>query len=259
MAESGLSIGFPTLQIEVGEYLGIGPTAADWSTKDAALVDRIIQSGLRQFYYPPVDRYGDVHNWSFLNPTTTITTVADQWEYDLPDAFSRILGDLHYAASVSMFSIPIIGYGSLLEMRSQNEDSYKPTVAAVRFKTADGTTGQRNQLLLHSPPDGVYVLTYRYEAYNGALSLTNPYPLGGMKYAETIISSCLAVAEIRANGEESIHGKEFLRNLATAIASDKVSGAKNFGQMGASPDTDSSCSRYDGRSNGVVTYNGDIL
>ncbi len=252
MAESGLSIGFPTLQIEVGVYLGYGSDTASWDSEATSLVNRIIQSGIRQFYYPPIiDRVG-LHSWSFLIPTATITTVADQWEYDLPDDFSQMAGNLQYDDSVCRTDIPVIGYGHLLALRSRDDESGNATVAAIRFKASSGTTGQRNELLLHSPPDDVYTLTYRYEAYNGALSAANPYPLGGMKYAETIISSCLAIAEARINGEKSIHKEQFETNLATAIASDRNTGAKNFGFMGDRSDTVRSYSRHNCNSN--ITY-----
>jgi len=256
MAESGLSIGFPDLQVEVGVYLGIGPTAASWSAENTALVDRVIQSGIRQFYYPPSDNPRNVHEWSFLRPTTTLSTVVDQWEYDLPDDFSRIVGNLYYDDAISLTSVPIIAYGTLLELRAQTDSSSVSRVAAVRAKATDATTGQRSELLLHSPPDAVYVLTYQYEAFNGKLTAVAPYPLGGMKYAETIISSCLAVAEYRVNSERGIHWEKFLANLSTAVAGDRNSGAVNFGYMG-DPHNSTVSTRHNCRSSYPITYKGD--
>jgi hypothetical protein len=57
------------LQKEVNEYLygGTGVPTADSDAED--VVDRVIASGLRQFYSPPpVGQYA--HDWSFLKPVT---------------------------------------------------------------------------------------------------------------------------------------------------------------------------------------------
>lgn len=71
MAESSLSLTLTELQTAVADefrntYAAIG----------TQLVDPSIKSGLRQFYYPMVlgEKYG--HDWSFLRPTTTLTTSA---------------------------------------------------------------------------------------------------------------------------------------------------------------------------------------
>ena len=67
MALLGLTNG--DLQKEVNEYL-YGGTGAPAGASDAEdVVNRVIASGLRQFYSPPpVGRY--VHDWSFLKPVT---------------------------------------------------------------------------------------------------------------------------------------------------------------------------------------------
>ena len=67
MALLGLTNG--DLQKEVNEYLygGTGAPAAESDAED--VVNRVIASGLRQFYSPPpVGEY--IHDWSFLKPVT---------------------------------------------------------------------------------------------------------------------------------------------------------------------------------------------
>lgn len=76
MAESTLSITYDELAVAVAVFLGYSTTAADWSAEELAEIDRYIQAGIRQFYYPPsVDGIQDAHVWSFLNPTTTLDTI----------------------------------------------------------------------------------------------------------------------------------------------------------------------------------------
>ena len=57
------------LQQEVNEYLygGSGGPTVDSDAED--VVNRVIDSGLRQFYSPPPVS-GYVHDWSFLKPVT---------------------------------------------------------------------------------------------------------------------------------------------------------------------------------------------
>jgi len=63
------------LQLEVGRFLGYDATPAGWPAADVAEVDRYIQSGVRQFYYPPAVQGVDLgYEWSFLKPVTTLET-----------------------------------------------------------------------------------------------------------------------------------------------------------------------------------------
>ena len=63
------------LQQEVNEYLygGSGGPTVDSDAED--VVNRVIDSGLRQFYNPPPVN-GYVHDWSFLKPVTKTTLQA---------------------------------------------------------------------------------------------------------------------------------------------------------------------------------------
>ncbi len=77
MTESTLSSQYSDLQKAVAHYLGHGLDSAKWTTHQAAVITMIIKRGLRQFYYPPkvYDREMP-HEWSFLKPIATLTTVA---------------------------------------------------------------------------------------------------------------------------------------------------------------------------------------
>jgi hypothetical protein len=78
MAESTLSIGYDDLQIEVGRFLGYSATVASWDAGQVAEVDRYIQAGVRQFYYPPATAGAEAgYEWSFLKPVATIQTAID--------------------------------------------------------------------------------------------------------------------------------------------------------------------------------------
>lgn len=260
MAESTLSVTFDQLKVAVGHYLSYGG-ADDWSGDKDAEIERYIQAGIRQFYYPPaVEGIEAGYTWSFLTPKTTIDTTIDQGEDDLPDDVGRVLGPLHHEPDVYSPSIPIVSRQQLLRLRAGDDNSSTPRYVAVRDKEVEspaepGETGQRKELVWWPIPDAVYTITYQYEAYQGILDDTHQYPLGGMKHSDLVEASCLAVAEQRANDERGIHWEAFIRQLASAIAQDRKSGAQYFGPM-AGPDSSPMPSARQLRQ-GDVTYNGD--
>lgn len=152
--------------------------------------------------------------------------------YDLPDDFSRLIGNLHFAAAEYRSGVIIIGLGALEDLRSSNDSGGAPAFAAIRYKTSTGTTGQRQEILFWPEPDAYYPLTYSYEIYSGALTDTYPYQLGGMHLSELFVESCLAVAEQRVNNEAGLHTQLYGALLADAITRDKKRGARFYGQIG---------------------------
>lgn len=232
MAESTLSVHFSKLKEAVGHYLGYGGPD-DWASAQDAEIEQHVQSGLRQFYYPPaIEGIEAGYTWSFLTPKTTLTTTADQGTDICTDDFSRLLTDMHHDADVYA-SCPIksISRQQMRTLKSGSEDTGLPLYVTVRENTSDGSTGQRKEFEWWPVPDAVYTITYQYEAYQGQLDDDYPYPLGGMKHSELLIASCLSVAELRSNDERGIHWEEFLRQLGAAIAQDRKSGAQYFGPM----------------------------
>jgi len=301
MAESSLSVGYGDLLASVGFFIGYGSTSANWSTEQKALLNSIVQSGVRRVYYPQaIGENGQMsgYEWSWLHPNETIDVVQayntgtilvvngvvtltggsfpTSWTgtinlsvngisyqvdsidsttqitlvntsvnanagsiyslsifaYDLPDNFGRLLGGLHYPPESYRRPISIISAGRLEDLLAQITTTGTPHQAAVRYKSSDGTSGQRQEIMFFPPPASPWTLSYEYEAYSGALSDTFPYPLGGMQLAELYIESCLAMAETRVNDEIGEHSAQFQALLIDAIARDRKRGAQMYGQMG---------------------------
>ncbi len=234
MAESGLSVGYANLRKAVGYYLGYGQSVSDWSsnTDKTAHVEDAIQSGVRQVYYPPaIDKSILGYEWSWLRPTTTLTTADGTGDYDLPDDFGTLFGLFHFPADEYRTSIAIVSIGKLLAMRAVDQ-SGPPRYAAIRYKAEDRTTGSRQEVLFYPEPNEIWALPYEYEAYSGALSTGYPYPLGGMQLAELYIESCLSIAEQRYNDETGLHTQRYQALLLDAVARDRKRGASVYGQMG---------------------------
>jgi hypothetical protein len=262
MAESGLSIGFPDLLSATGSYLGYGTDYDSWSAARLAEVSGIVQSGVRRVYYPPAVNAGTVgYEWSWLRPTATLSIEDGTSDYDLPDDFGCIVGGVHYPEDEFRNAVRIVSVSKILELRATIGTAAShgyPELAATRYKTSDGSSGQRQEILFYPTPGYNLDMSYEYEAYSGALSETYPYPLGGMQLAELYIESCLAVAESRLNDEIGIHTQQYQTLLIDAIERDKARQRVHFGNMGCSGNA-----RREEFRRGLVpftmTYNGELI
>jgi len=234
LAESGLSVGFADLIGRTGEFLGYGYKAYDdYSAAKKAILNRLVQSGVRRVYYPPaIDPSTLAYEWSWLRPHTTLAVVSGISDYDLPDDFGRLIGKIHFPAEEYKSSVVEVAVSRILELRAMTDQTGIPVYFATRFKSSDGSSGQRQEVLLQPEPDDSWTMAYEYEAFSGALSSAYPYPLGGMKFAELYIESCLAVAESQVNDEIGIHTQIYQALLVDAAARDRKNSGKCYGQMG---------------------------
>jgi len=258
MAESTLSIDYSTLKQEVGFFLGYGRTEGSWSVASAAEIDQYVQSGVRRVYYPALAAQGiSGYEWSFLRPSTTMAVVADDGDYDLPDDFGRLIGQLHYAPDDQYQPVTIVPVGTILDLRVRDDRNDAPCFAATRFKSSDGSDGQRQEILFWPEPDDSYTLYYKYEAYQGKLTASYPYPLGGMKMSELYLESCLAVAEQMGTNEVGLHAREYQLLLIDAIARDRKNDARYYGAMGQRETVDVRKRHGDTGGTYPITYNGE--
>ncbi len=309
MAESTLSLDYVALMNFVSRFLGYGDDYTALSAGDSTIVDTTVQSGYRQFLFPP-PAGGQPHSWTFLKPVTTIvawsdiaavagTTVsqstpasggvtiltaeqasfyptmigksividatdpadegvgtfvisgytsstvitvtgdadaastdtfaiASNGDYQLPDDFGAIEGNLTFEPDITLSTIPIVGESQIRQMRQWNTSTGIPRIAAIRPKSSDGSDGQRFELMLQPEPSTNYTLSYSYEALINKLTTTYKYPLGGMAHAETIKESCLAAAEALEDDNPGSHNGLFMQRLATSIRHDNVANTPEY-------------------------------
>lgn len=224
MAESTLSLTLLDYKRAVADYLGFGRDETVWSANELAQVVEYVKSGLRQFYNPPLlPGRATPHEWAFLRPTTTLAVSEDDADYDLPDAFGGFIGGMVFSGDDNVAGEVIVTtLGEVLRRRSLPSDATgPPSVAATRPKTGVGATGQRWELLLWPTPNGDYTLTYRYQIIPDHIPADAQYPWGGEQHAETILASCLAVAERMDERAEQTKRVYFLERLAASIAVDE--------------------------------------
>jgi hypothetical protein len=196
-------------------------------------------------------------------------TVHYNGTYALPADFAGIEGPLTYDTfygtdpNIADQTIEITSESKLRDMMQYLEDrDDKPRVAAVYSMNADSATaGTTHRIAFFPIPDAAYVL--KYKMMNEPQYSNSGKPLGGPLHGETIIASCLAVAE-QFFLPNSPHGyaATYRRRLAASIELDRQAIRSETLGYNADPSefgtitgfTDSRLSRY--LHDNTVTVNG---
>jgi hypothetical protein len=242
MAEPTLAIEMTELRKTVAVFLGWSPDPDDWDSDQADRMEVILKSGLRQFYYPTV-MDGLMYDWSFLRPSGEVRLLSGSNSRRLPDDFGGFEGDVVVKpASGTAPQCPVQLYNEgqidALFARSPTA-SGKPIAAASRPLRSEGADhGQRWEVYVYPEADTNYILRFRYSLHPSALTERNPWAYGGPAHAETIIESCLAVAEQREDDAMGVHTAKFKERLAASVAADRKYKPKTLGYNGDSSDGD---------------------
>lgn len=234
VSATSLALGYEDLAGIVAKYLGYD--AADLTDAQSAEVDSCIQSGVRNFYYPPhMEGVDEFYEWSFLRQSCSVQTAANVADYRMADGFGRVRGGIYFAGGDrERRPLAVIPVGDMLACRRRAETG-APRLASFRFKATYGASGQFMELMLHPTPDRAYTLEFGGEADTGRISASRPFPLGGAPFAELVTESCLAAAEQRANDETGIHTENFRNLLVSMIAKDRSRSGAEYGFMGDAP------------------------
>jgi hypothetical protein len=225
MAEPTLTQTFLKLQQEVGFYLSWGSDDTAWTTAQTALIKDIVNSGLRQFLLPPAANGIVSHRWSFLQAHAgTIALSTGDDDMALPDDWGGGTRMFHWAIGEAKKPIPVIPLAEFLSIASVKDSSGTPITAAIRPLTFAPATGQRYEVLFHPQPDSgvnAKVLNFTYSVDLDKLGTSGHFTPGGAAHSETLLESCLAVAELRVDDETGVHNARFMERLAASIEYDK--------------------------------------
>lgn len=238
MPESTLSITRTSLQQEVGLFLGYGTSS--WDADQTTAIGLCIDSGLRNFYYPPpIMGERSSHTWSFLTPTKNLQLVASVADYDLPDDFGGLRGDVYFVGEdTSLCPMERANMQYILLRRQNDADDYtaQPVKCAMDTIATTGERPTRYTLAVWPTPDQEYRIRFSYLSNPMQLTSDAPYPLGGQPHAETLIESCLASAEAKFYQSQSVHKQLFIERLTASVMHDrKATGARTFGYNGDGP------------------------
>ncbi len=229
--ESTLTINRVSLEGKVGIFLGWGAGDENgdraWSTRQAREVRDCVESGLRRFYYPsPALTKGESISWSFLHPFVDLELLQGNRHVMLPGNFGGVdTGEIQVTDATSLMFMPIRieGAGKLDALYATlTSPTGRPQVAAiVPLKGITHDRGQQFQLYIFPVPDAVYTLRMQYYFLPNYPDGTEAFAYGGAEHAETLLESCLAVAEERRDNQPGVHLQAFQRQLLASIQMDR--------------------------------------
>ena len=219
---------------DVGHFLGYGRGEDNgdvaWDDRQQANVDRCVKGGLRKFYHCG-------HDWSFLKPTATLTLASGSSLVTLPDDCGGIEGRIAVSISGGSSVCVALSVGSVGQVYEQ-EARYPETTGQPQFccvEATKGTTqqkGQNQRLHVWPEADQAYTLKFAYYVNPDYLSGSFPYAYGGPQHAETLLESCLAVAEKILDDKADVHAMEFKECLQSSIDIDRRLKPQTLGYNG---------------------------
>ena len=160
-------------------------------------------------------------------------------KYAMPDSFGGIVGPLTYSLSSGEREVQVVSENYIRDLRQMNSQTNDaPQYAAIRprndynqvvVKTGDPSNSSRYESMFWPAPDADYTLTYAYNFLIDELIDNNGnYPPGGSLHGETIMASCLAVAELYAPEESSRYRQDYLLRLAASVTLDRKANAPEY-------------------------------
>jgi hypothetical protein len=232
IATDDLDLTWLTIRTEIADFLGWTRDSSKWSNDEISRLQSTLESGYRQFIYPPVAPGETVaYRWSFLRPTGTFNTVSGTYLYDMPATFGAMIGDLVYDEDEDVHRIiEQTNPGMVDRNRAVDDSQGRPYLFALRPKSTSQATEQVTELMLFPTPDAAYGIVYHYDAKVDVLSSTYPYPLGGQAHSETILQSCRDIAATRYKDNPGSREHDlFLERLKASIESDRRLSPKTLG------------------------------
>lgn len=226
MSESTSTFTYDELRAEVGSFLGWGTDPTGWSADQVNRIKRCVRSGLNQFYHPaPLEGEMASYDWSFMRPVLSITLPSGSNTIPLPDDTGGIEGQITINSTLSRVWYPIDLVNDNM-VRGKFEEfpnlTGPPQIASILW--GRGTTGQGSQrvsLFVFPTPDQSYNLQFNYYVNANYLDEAFPYHMGGAPHTETVIESCLAIAEQTLDDAATIHSAKFKERLAASINADR--------------------------------------
>lgn len=256
MQDSTLSVTLDEIRSEVCRYLGFGRTYSAATGVQQADCDLIVRRGLRQFYTPtPIPGETKSHRWTFLEPSARIQLVAGVSEYELPPDFGGLIGDINFADEIWPNPIRVASSGVVREAQASSDTTRRPSIACVEPAPPVGqSVSTQWRIVFHHTPDAAYGLVYRYYvSMDAAANSSDSLPGGGL-HGETVLASCLAIAETYAEAPNPKYREYYKERLIASILMDRqTSGAGIIGK-----NSDRSDMRPDLPQKVLTTYNGTL-
>jgi hypothetical protein len=268
--ESTLSLTVNDFIGQVGLFLGWGRGATfgdpAYSPTQQAQLNAIVASGLRQFYFPePMEGSQSSYDWSFLKPVGTLDLAAASKVVRLPDDFGGFEDRIAITLTGSLggqsyWPVDLLPIGAIYAQEARYPTTTgRPLMCCLEpLKGSGGVVGgQRFQLHFWPTADGEYTLKFQYYILADFLTGATPYAYGGMAHAETILESCLSVAEERLDDAQTVHRMKYQTRLMASISLDRRLNPQKLGYMDDKSDW-RGLQRRGWRDWNPISYNGTV-
>ena len=179
--------------------------------------------------------------------------------YALPVVFGGLVGDVSFFSETNKSPVRNVGEANFRRIEvSDPAKADRPSVCCVI--PADETSGEdpdnptRFTMHLWPSPDSAYAMRYKYVAIQGDEDdLPAGTFLGGVQHSETILTSCLSIAEEYAETPSTRYRELFLQRLSASVMMDqRMNTPDNLGQNLDRSDTGGQFRRH--RDDYTVSY-----
>lgn len=229
---ANLNLSYQNLYDEVSWFLGYTARGTSPTGDNLTSCKAFVDSGIRNFLYP-IDERGRPHEWEFLRFYWEFATVPGQWKYALPIDFSEFCSDLKFDSTNINPPVQKRNAEQIIDMKSGNITTGYPLFFAIQPIKYDPEVGTKYELWVYPTPDQAYNLSGFYRADPIQLSATTDIIIGGVRMAEAILESCLAVAEHREDDMSTNHHTQMAQMLIQKLIKyDKITSTGKIGNLG---------------------------
>lgn len=266
--ESTLTCKKSDFEGRIGDFFGWGFGAdkgdRPWTDREKIRIKDCIDSGCRQFYHPPPSSGFNAYDWSFLKPFAALALPASETLVPLPDDFGGFISRVTISSTQGQVWYPIEQYNEAWIKAQYATSGTSPSGKPLAFAIAAGKNPKpdaspRQFLQVYPTSDAEYELQFQYYILADAIRDSLPFAYGGMAHSETIIESCLYIAEHRYDDNPNgPHKDKFFERLAASVLHDRRFKAAKIGYNGDNSDG-REWSRQDQHLLTRVTYNGSTM
>ncbi|MEE8578260.1 MAG: hypothetical protein V3T31_13485 [candidate division Zixibacteria bacterium] len=223
---------FASLYNKVGRFLGYTstPTGADLT-----LCKEIVQEAYDLFLMGIDPDTGRSHQWSFLSPSATLTTVTSEKTSDLPSGFNSLRTSFTYDSDTSWGPPEEVPPEEIDRMRTGSGDITRaPNFFSIRPKPfAADTDALLYEVHWYPTPDSAYTLSYSYEITVQVLSGASDFIIGSDAHRPCIDALCRYVAAMTSKHQFIPQTEREAQRLTLAsISKDLQLTPRNRGNFG---------------------------
>jgi hypothetical protein len=263
MADPTLRLTYSDLRIRVAVFLGVadysgGSAALPTDASDLELVGRLVNDGYARFLTE------NERGWNFMTVPLSITfgtgtVAADNSRYYLPDdSDGRIVTPFTYGPTGPTARIIQISEPELRELKRLAATGF-PVACASRAINTDATaTGSRWEMVFYPTPTGTETVTALYKRFPAALSAASDRSVAGFVHDRTVLTACIAEAELQVNDTPGPREAAYQRELRKSLKIDARAASPHSRDYGDRSDEGG----WVGRPKtffGVDTYNGNSI